>query len=192
MTFSPRHATPLGGTYAHAFSRRLSRPAFGAPARALASEAGQPSPGPVSPAAPSPACLLCGRALAGPGTTTSGRRLSHYSHCPACDVLIRSGGDQLGEGHYEVAYGAPGEAVGYGEYDRPAWHRWDDVQVDALCRRGLLAPTGRLLDIGCGWGHLIKVVRARGIEADGFEVSQTAAEALNLAGLGGGRVEAQP
>ncbi len=134
-----------------------------------------------------PHCLLCGQQLSKAGTDST-PHLKDYCECKRCSVLIRSDGDSIEEDHYELAYSAPGEAAGYGEFETPAWYRWDEVQLNQMLEKQYLPRNGSLLDIGCGWGRLIKVARRKGIRGDGFEVSQTAAHRIEAQGVDGGAV----
>jgi SAM-dependent methyltransferase len=52
-----------------------------------------------------------------------------------------------------------------------------------LLRRLLPAGKSRVLDVGCGKGHFLQVCSAAGIDAEGIDLSSTAAEAANAAGL---------
>ena len=136
-------------------------------------------------------CSLCNGILnwpaSGPGSA------KEYLECSKCRVLIRVGGNGLDEDHYQSAYSAPGEQLGYGEFDTAEWHRWDELQLEEMFRLGYLPPpppreTASLLDVGCGWGRLIRAARSRGVAADGFEVSTTAASRIQEAGLDAGHV----
>src|SRR6202008_2786332 len=63
-------------------------------------------------------------------------------------------------------------------------------KLDLICRKLMLAPGERLLDIGCGWGSLlIHAAERYGVEATGITLSQNqfdyAREAVAARGLSG-------
>lgn len=54
------------------------------------------------------------------------------------------------------------------------------AKLDHLCRKLRLAPGERLLDIGCGWGGLVRYAAAHyGVEALGITLSERQAELAN-------------
>lgn len=44
-----------------------------------------------------------------------------------------------------------------------------------------IQPSGRLLDVGCGWGHLLKLALDMGYDAVGLDASQTAVDVAETA-----------
>jgi cyclopropane-fatty-acyl-phospholipid synthase len=55
-----------------------------------------------------------------------------------------------------------------------------EAKLDLLCRKLRLAPGERLLDIGCGWGGLVRFAAARyGVNALGITLSERQAELAN-------------
>jgi cyclopropane-fatty-acyl-phospholipid synthase len=72
---------------------------------------------------------------------------------------------------YSCAYFAPGDD----DLERAQLRK-----LDLVCRKLLLQPGQRLLDIGCGWGSLLIYAAERyGVDATGVTLSQTQAEAGN-------------
>lgn len=108
------------------------------------------------------ACPLCGgKSLCAYHRDGKGRRIEL---CCTCGV-------QLMNPQYTDAY----LADYYGRYqtahrEDEAAHRWQhETNLDLLAAHGVAAP-GRLLDFGCGRGHLLRVARERGWQGTGYDV----------------------
>lgn len=111
---------------------------------------------------PLAACRLCGGgALCAFHRDGKGRRIEL---CCTCGV-------QFMNPQYTEAY----LADYYGRYqtahdEDEAAHRWQhETNLDLLAAQGVAAP-GRLLDFGCGRGHLLRAARERGWSAVGYDV----------------------
>ncbi len=161
-----------------AVGRRLRGrgPAADPPARPL--DAGRTVPPPVSDREPA-ACVWCGR----PFDRTSKRRTGRLV-CAACGAATTAPWPT--EAELERAYGrayrpAEGRFGGPGD----ALLRWSRGW---LARRlDLIAPSGPVLDVGCGDGALLAALRRRGRVAVGLERGST-----SLDGVRTGSVADQP
>lgn len=59
-------------------------------------------------------------------------------------------------------------------YGEPAASRWD--LKDAHVKRFFSGVRGRVVDVGCGRGHYVRMLRAAGIDAAGIEISPSCCE----------------
>jgi SAM-dependent methyltransferase len=55
-------------------------------------------------------------------------------------------------------------------------NRWNPRNLEAVLQYVRPQPGGRILDIGCGRGHLVAAMQARGFDAHGIDVNPQAAE----------------
>lgn len=91
---------------------------------------------------------------------------------------------KIGEHHYDVGNDLFTRMLDpYMAYSCAYWrqaHNLDEAQeakLELICRKLLLKPGMRLLDIGCGWGSLaLYAARNFGVEAVGLTVSQEQAK----------------
>lgn len=79
------------------------------------------------------------------------------------------------------------DSVEYHDSDRCAGNLWemDELQLDAIIEkesrfhvthRKHLPPLGHVLDVGAGWGTLLKSFDLKGFQTSGIELSETACE----------------
>jgi glycosyltransferase involved in cell wall biosynthesis/SAM-dependent methyltransferase len=115
------------------------------------------------PAAPAPPCEACGAALAGTDLLYEGRRYHRCADCGARRVgALPSESDTLGQ--YLVRYPRrfpPGQIT-------PARR---GMLTSVATRVSRLAAPGRLLDVGCGGGHLMAAASAEGWRPLGADLS---------------------
>jgi glycosyltransferase involved in cell wall biosynthesis/SAM-dependent methyltransferase len=115
---------------------------------------------------PTERCETCGDGLARTGLLYEGRR---YLRCRGCGVrrilALPGEADTLGRyrSHYPRRF--PPERI------TPARRQ---MLASVVTRAGCMARPGRLLDVGCGGGHLIAAARAAGWRAVGADVSHAA------------------
>ena len=126
---------------------------------------------PANPASrPCPFCAGNAGGLAHPGRSRYAGESFAYSHCGRCGLVyidplpspalldkLYAGGD-----YHEAFYADEGQSSYAETADRLARH---------------LPPGARVLDFGCGTGHLIAELRARGFAAAGVEFSAERAAA---------------
>ncbi|MBW3666598.1 MAG: methyltransferase domain-containing protein [Actinobacteria bacterium] len=65
------------------------------------------------------------------------------------------------------------------DYDSPRYariNRWDPSHLDRIDRLLDLEPGDRVLEVGCGRGHLTRRLAGRGIDVTGIDVNPNAAE----------------
>ena len=55
-------------------------------------------------------------------------------------------------------------------------NRWDPSHLRSVRRHLRLDPGDRVLEVGCGRGHLVKALRAQGVDAIGVDLNPQAAE----------------
>jgi SAM-dependent methyltransferase len=128
----------------------------------------------LPPPAPAPACETCGAALVRTGLLYEGLR---YHRCAGCGArrmaALPSDSDTLRQ--YRVGYP----------------RRFPPTQISPARRRmlatvavavGGLARPGRLLDVGCGGGHLMAAVRAQGWQPLGADLSYAACVVARASG----------
>jgi len=128
---------------------------------------------------PASTCEACDAALARTGLLYAGRR---YLRCPRCGARrigeLPSAADALSPYRAHYPHRFPPQRI------TPARQR---MLASVVARIGRLAPTGGLLDVGCGGGHLLAAARARGWRALGADVSHAACV---VAGVGAPVVQA--
>jgi glycosyltransferase involved in cell wall biosynthesis/SAM-dependent methyltransferase len=119
-----------------------------------------------APAAPAAACEACGGPLALARLAYRGRP---YRRCPGCGarVLAALPSDAELRLRYETAYP---------RMFTPSRIRAPRREIfsGVLARARALAVPGRLLDIGCGGGHLLAAARADGWRGVGTDLSRAA------------------
>lgn len=119
---------------------------------------------------PLPVCPLCAGLHPYPYHRDGKGR--HIECCADCGV-------QFMNPQYTDAY----LADYYGRYqtahdEDAAAHRWQhETNLDLLAAHGVTAP-GRLLDFGCGRGHLLCVARERGWQGTGYDVDPDSVERI--------------
>lgn len=69
-------------------------------------------------------------------------------------------------------------------------NRWDPRHLERIRRRIEIGPGRRILEVGCGVGHLTKRLRALGADAVGIDVNPNASELAVTAGVSTMRAEA--
>lgn len=76
------------------------------------------------------------------------------------------------EKHRQTAYDGDDYRILYPEgFEKFFWNRFRAWKIGRLVRR---FASGRILDIGCGCGHIVKFLRERGFDAEGCELSPAA------------------
>ena len=120
-------------------------------------------------ALPAAACEACGAPLGGDRLVYRGRR---YRRCDTCGTRARATPPNAAELRlrYETAY--PRSFA-------PARIRTPrrEMLTSLLRRAGLHAGPGRLLDVGCGGGHLLRAARGEGWRAVGTDLGHAACRA---------------
>ena len=123
-----------------------------------------------------PECPVCRRGAARPRWKVGAARIDY---CPGCQAFIRRdagppGGSRAGD-RFGTWWSGPGEgATASLKAATAAWH---------LERLERVAYRGRLLDVGCGSGDLVRVAVARGWEAEGLDLAPAAVVAAREAGV---------
>lgn len=112
------------------------------------------------------ACPLCGLGLEpARGFTVNGRR---YARCRGCDAHVAT--PLQNPGDLEVFYREQYHAIFGAAESGPQRRAMLGHLLERLPRR----PPGRLLDVGCGAGHLLAAARAAGWDVAGVDPSVAA------------------
>lgn len=117
-------------------------------------------------------CYLCGSA----SMASYARRMAlPHLRCRSCGLIVRHplpSGD-VDETWYQGGYYSEGETY-------PDWEGDPNLQVLLANRlrriEALCVHPGRILDVGCGLGHFLKLARAAGWKVIGTEISAAAVE----------------
>jgi SAM-dependent methyltransferase len=124
------------------------------------------------------ACLDCGAAGAEP---VLGRADLSLVRCPACSlVYLADWEDELGRFDEHYAYFDARRGAGSGPRVSPLNRARLEEFLDELAQA---APGRRLLDVGCGEGHLVEAACDRGWLARGIDLSGPAVELCAERGL---------
>lgn len=100
-----------------------------------------------------------------------------------CNVNSKSRAFQVGERHYDIGNELYQDMLdkrmtyscGYWETAK-SLDEAQEAKLDLICRKLALQPGDRILDIGCGWGSLVKYASERyGVRAVGITVSKNQA-----------------
>ena len=127
-------------------------------------------------------CPLCGLGLdPARGFTVNGRR---YARCWGCDARVATPLPDSGD--LEAFYREQYHAIFGAAESSPRRHAMLRLFLERLPRR----PPGRLLDVGCGAGHLLALARGAGWEVAGVDPS--AAACTIARGKYGLHVQAEP
>lgn len=121
-------------------------------------------------------CPLCGSAGARRMYAHAGRV---YAVCPACSVVARVQGPDVNEvnAHYRDEYACARATLAAVPRRNAAYQ-----QVLNLAER-YVPGRGHLLDVGCGFGHLLQLAQQRGWQATGIELSSAMVRAARDTGL---------
>jgi SAM-dependent methyltransferase len=110
--------------------------------------------------------ILGGTSAAGPGTTSRGFSVAR---CRACGLARTDPPPYVSDLDATVYQ----EASYAGPFEEPLlWRSFFDPLLDAAERHG---KGGRLLDVGCGPGFLVKMAAERGFDSCGVELNREAA-----------------
>ncbi|HEY3101717.1 MAG TPA: glycosyltransferase [Methylomirabilota bacterium] len=118
---------------------------------------------------PAAACEACGAPLDGGRLVYRGRR---YRRCDTCGTRTRATPPNPAELRlrYETAYPRSFAPARIGTPRR-------EMLTSLLRRTGVHAAPGRLLDVGCGGGHLLRVASAEGWRGVGTDLGHAACRA---------------
>jgi SAM-dependent methyltransferase len=127
----------------------------------------------ATPSAHPVACNLCGRAEHECIATQRGLRIVRCRACGLVYVNPRPTAEQL--------------AVLYADYharDGGNEESWDGLMsrvfgeaADLLCANRTMSGSARVLDVGCGFGGFVDLMRKRGWDAEGMDPSQAVVDA---------------
>jgi glycosyltransferase involved in cell wall biosynthesis/SAM-dependent methyltransferase len=135
----------------------------------LSEVAGRRAPAPL----PRAACEACDALLQTSGLLYAGRR---YWCCPACGArriaALPTEAETLGQYQVHYAKQFPPERID------PSRRQ---MLASVVTRATALRPPGRLLDVGCGGGHLLTAAGAAGWRAVGTDVSHEACRTAGAA-----------
>lgn len=133
----------------------------------LVGQGGQPSTARVS-------CPACGGTDLSQDVAYVGLR---YCRCPRCRTLVQANRPSREDlrSHYEVTYPLRFDPASVSASRRALFH-------SMLERLGRLRASGRLLDVGCGGGHLLTETQRRGWRVVGTDLSLTACRAAGKIG----------
>jgi SAM-dependent methyltransferase len=125
------------------------------------------------------ACTLCGSQGETLLTKETTSELVVLARCGRCDAIFNEHWQQLASAETYEYYGERLEWPADRLHDPLNTKRY----VELLARLAKDAPGHRLLDVGCGVGHLVKVAADRGWNAEGIELSPEAVEICRRFGL---------
>jgi SAM-dependent methyltransferase len=100
--------------------------------------------------------------------------------CQSCGwVRGETGGDS--DARHDAGYGGADDEAGaadYLDYSSEPWFAWDRLYLKALRQRypELSGQNVSFLDVGCGWGRLLKAATEYGWSSKGLETSSKALE----------------
>ena len=116
------------------------------------------------------ACLLC---RSGREEFLFEKEGKSFVRCPDCGFIYQktlANADEA-RAYYEKTY-----YESFGERNAAILDARVNLYEDFLLKSAPYFRTGRLLDIGCGWGHFLKRAKRRGWEPWGIEPSREASE----------------
>lgn len=95
--------------------------------------------------------------------------------CQACGLGRTSPSPAMSDGREAFAEDVEYFSHAYAEHKDRWWHRFADAPLDLLAASGA-KPDGRLLDVGCGLGYLVRKAGERGYRARGVDGSNAAVQ----------------
>lgn len=96
-----------------------------------------------------------------------------FARCLSCGLIFQesASGREVIQNYYEKSY-----YENFGDRNQAILEARVSLYDDFLRRAASYCRTGRLLDIGCGWGHFLKKAQAQGWEVWGIDPSRQACE----------------
>lgn len=138
------------------------------------------------------ACKVCGAqtrfVLSAPNEHRSPPTLE-TRRCPRCGLVQVA--TPVTQRDLELAYAAMGPQTYYQETAEASREKFQKA-ADELLRLAALGPQARLLDVGCGNGEFLDVLRRRGIDASHLAGQELPGESARLARSRGFAVHEQP
>lgn len=126
-----------------------------------------------------PPCLLCGRDGPEPVAVQKGYRIVRCAGCGLAWVDPRPAPEEIAPLYSEYHARDGGTEDGWNRLMRGIFRESADMLEPF--RDALRAP--RLLDVGCGYGGFVSLMRSRGWEAEGVELSPVAVAAASAKGI---------
>jgi 2-polyprenyl-3-methyl-5-hydroxy-6-metoxy-1,4-benzoquinol methylase len=118
-------------------------------------------------------CILCG--AGGPFRPRGAKDGYGIEECPGCGLvqLVPTPTPETLRALYEEESYFGGEGSGYSQYESQEEEYLATFREDVR-RIGEFVPTGRILEVGCGYGYFLKAALDAGYDAYGVDLSPTA------------------